>query len=303
MIIQIIKNILKPIRAFVLRAYYTRQVNKTKPPYILCECYMITKNGKVKVNNWGDDLNSFLFEYATGLKVINIPFSKMFNKGFSNVYSLIGSILNFYSLDKKVVYGTGIMNPKGPVRGMPEQIISVRGPKTREVLLERGISCPEKYGDPVLLLPCLYKVKGQKHNKPVIIPNMGTFDEDITLIEKLAEKLDAKILDLRNYNKWTDPIDEICGASFVISESLHGLIVAETYNIPSVWVDFISHPDYWNFKYEDFYGSIGKKESIIEIRKVEDVDAALEKVRKWEKGNIDYQELKNLFPFEAEWVE
>ena len=89
----------------------------------------------------------------------------------------------------------------------------------------------------------------------------------------------------------------------MISESLHGLIVAETYGIPNVWVEFIQHPDYWDFKFDDFYGSIGKDERIIKIKRVDDVEKACKKIETWKRGNIDYEKLKSLFPFQAHWLD
>ena len=58
---------------------------------------------------------------------------------------------------------------------------------------------------------------------------------------------------MAKYEEWTDIIDSIAGSEFVVSESLHGLIVAEAYGVPSVWVELTEHPDWWSFKYNDFY--------------------------------------------------
>ncbi|MFQ8823549.1 MAG: polysaccharide pyruvyl transferase family protein [[Ruminococcus] lactaris] len=44
---------------------------------------------------------------------------------------------------------------------------------------------------------------------------------------------------MSKYENWTDIIDLICSCKMVLSESLHGLIVAESYSIPSVWVEII----------------------------------------------------------------
>ena len=65
-------------------------------------------------------------------------------------------------MDNKIVYGTGAMNPNWKIIGKPNKIISVRGPKTRQVFVSNGIYCPECYGDPVLLLPVFYKKNVEK---------------------------------------------------------------------------------------------------------------------------------------------
>ena len=108
---------------------------------VFCECYMCHSIKPFVHHNWGDDLNKYFFEYVSNIKIFNIPFSKIKYLSDITSYSLIGSIITFYNLDKKIIYGSGIMKPFDQIIGIPEKIISVRGPKTREVLLKRGMNC------------------------------------------------------------------------------------------------------------------------------------------------------------------
>lgn len=267
---------------------------------IICECFMFRQNGKFQKNNWGDDLNKYFFEFITDKYVINIPFTSI-NKEIPNnikCFSMIGSILNFYNLDNKIIYGSGIIDPLTPINGKPRRIISVRGPKTRDVLNEHGILCPASYGDPALMLPLFYKPRLTNNKKRVVvIPNMGS-DYELYSIKIIQEHYDAVLLDLKKYNNWTDVIDVIANSKFVISESLHGIIVAETYNIPNVWVEFVEHPSYWNFKFEDFYESI-IKEGMSSIKLYLNIDfCSIDKaITTWKKGIINYNELRNQIPF------
>lgn len=66
------------------------------------------------------------------------------------------------------------------------------------------------------------------------------------------------------------------------------MIVAEIYGIPNVWVAFKDHPDYWNFKIEDYYGSIVKEERIIKLKDIVATEVNKRKIDKWGKGNIEY---------------
>ena len=97
-------------------------------------------------------------------------------------------------------------------------------------------------------------------------------------------------------------MDEIAGSKFIISESLHGLIVAETYNIPCLWVEFIDHTkinDDWSFKFRDFYESIGKYNmKSIKLYEGFNFDSLLKLRDTWKQGNIDYDTLLKYFPFE-----
>ncbi len=220
---------------------------------------------------------------------------------------MIGSILGFYNLTDTIIYGTGIMTASSPLQGKPDKIISVRGPLTRQALLNNGIDCPENYGDPALLLPVFYKppVSQRKNMSISIIPNMGTFRKSypVPVVEELLSVHHCSLIDMTHYEKWTDIIDAIASSSFIISESLHGLITAETYNIPCVWVEFIDHNtapfnDDWSFKFRDFYESIGKH-NMASIKLYEGYDfAQLLKLKdQWRPGTIDYAKLLSLFPF------
>ncbi len=148
-------------------------------------------------------------------------------------YLLIGSILTSFNLSHITIWGAGIINDNNVdrIRGVPDRICAVRGPRTRKELLKKGIACPEVYGDPALLLPRFYQPTVNRHYSMGIIPHWGDFDKDD--VRRLKADPRVKFIKVQGYNYWTDFIDEICSCDFVISSSLHGLIIAEAYGIPS----------------------------------------------------------------------
>jgi len=102
---------------------------------------------------------------------------------------------------------------------------------------------------------------------------------------------------VRDYEKWTDFIDEICSCDFVISSSLHGLIIAEAYGIPSQWVEFGTYVDGWEFKYYDFYESIGKMNEVpLKINETTTYETIMEKKSNWSRGSIDLDKLMAACP-------
>jgi pyruvyltransferase len=48
-------------------------------------------------------------------------------------------------------------------------------------------------------------------------------------------------------------VSEICASEKIISSSLHGIIIAESYGVPAVFLQ--DREDALNFKYEDWYES------------------------------------------------
>ena len=55
---------------------------------------------------------------------------------------------------------------------------------------------------------------------------------------------------------WKCWVDELCACEYVISSSLHGLILAEAYHIPTLWATFSDNINGGTFKYMDYYKSI-----------------------------------------------
>lgn len=58
-----------------------------------------------------------------------------------------------------------------------------------------------------------------------------------------------------------DVVDAIAGARAVVSSSLHGLVLAQAYQIPWVWVRIDDHPIGGQFfKFEDFFSTLDGSE-------------------------------------------
>lgn len=290
-------NIKKLLCTIVYVLYVYALVIGNKGNVIFAECYIRYSIFRFRKQNWGDDLNKYLWEYVTGRKFFSIPYSKIILKTF-DCYSLIGSIISFYNLDNKIIYGSGLISPYDEINGKPQKIYSLRGPLTRECMVRAGIECPEKYGDPAILLPLFYRPILKKERRGSVILNMGTDKTNNTCFYELCRHMDLNVIDLVNYNNWTDIIDEIANSKFVISESLHGLIVAETYGVPNVWVEFKNHPNYWDFKFNDYFASIGKNEKIIRLQDGIHYDIIINKISSWEKADIDYRKMLSYVPFE-----
>ena len=203
----------------------------------------------------------------------------------------IGSIITFYSLKNAIICGSGILNGKTKynIKGSTKKICIVRGPLTQKTLSEKGYDCPLVYGDPALLLPLYYKPNIIKKWKICIIPHFEDFSSPIIQEILSLNSPEIHIIRMRGYKKWTDVIDEICNCDLVFSSSLHGLIVAETYHIPNYWISLNNYVEGWNFKFKDFYFSIGKQISNpITITKLEDFFDLYQKKNEWKVGKIDY---------------
>lgn len=221
--------------------------------------------GCVEHNNWGDDINIFMLRRVTTsfiipFKAYAYPHSIGF-RGISSypIISAIGSVLHLIKKQNTIVWGSGLINENLVPSICPQKILAVRGPLTRKALLSQGYDCPEVYGDPALLLPYVYSPKKkQKKYRLGIVPHYVDFYKEE--LKKFIKDEEVLIISMFDYKKWTDVIDQINSCEVVASSSLHGLIVAEAYKVPNVWVE-IREPLIGDmsrrFKYHDFFMSIG----------------------------------------------
>ncbi len=144
----------------------------------------------------------------------------------------VGSLIAMSKFDA-VIWGSGIhcldtsrklMTQAGYVE---YDIRAVRGPITDFLLRTAGYETSGIYGDPAVLMPLFYQPAVEK-NYPV------------SLIAHLSTKEKYKNLDIHLIDVETDDyqffIDEICASQKVISSSLHGIILAESYGIPAVFL-------------------------------------------------------------------
>lgn len=131
-------------------------------------------------------------------------------------------------------------------------IRAVRGPLSRKYLMKLGHQVPEVYGDPAILMPLIYAglTGGGKEYEVSVIPQLVT--------EKgIREKYpDAHIISM-NTNNYESVIDQISQSKLIISSSLHGVILADAYGVPSVWYRGLQKDI--DFKYLDYYASTGRK--------------------------------------------
>ena len=268
---------------------------------LLINAYVFYEKGKVKHENWGDDINYyFLSEICKRPIGMFDRFSLAFRFKFTN-YLVIGSTIDMLCRENTEVWGAGIIDGTKPLKCKPKKVYAVRGPLTRKVLLEQGVDCPEIYGDPALLVSKYYQPKVKKKYKYGFIAHVSNLDKIEHLLldgMPIKDREDTLIIDLSKYDKWTDIPDQIYSCESIISSSLHGLIMAEAYNIPNVWIEFGKPLIGGHFKFHDFFLSIGK--SIAPLC----VDSKLKssqlnfEIDKWQKGVIDICPLINACPFE-----
>lgn len=202
-----------------------------------------------RTQNFGDSLNPLLLKKLTGK---NIQWVKSYSPNIH--YITMGSILDSATKDT-IVWGAGFISQESHCFEKPKKVCAVRGPKSREKLLADGIECPKIYGDPALLLPKIYQPSIKKTHKLGIIPHF--VDKQHPWFETIKNHKNIKIIDIQNPDLFA-VVDDILSCENIASSSLHGMIVSDAYQIPSLWIEFSNNVIGEGFKFIDYFLSVNR---------------------------------------------
>lgn len=170
------------------------------------------------------------------------------------------------------VWGCGWKgSPLSPQRQQQITVHAVRGPHTVAGL---GLPADTPLGDPALLLPRLTKLRMAPHGHTIVVPHyhrarlmavqqrrhLTGCDEVVSPLVFQAQGLGRRgwgrqalgmskawlRLGVRTFTPWT-AVERITGATFVLTGSLHGAILAQAYGIPWAAYDdgYIDAPAKW----------------------------------------------------------
>lgn len=218
--------------------------------------------------NWGDALNPVLIKMISGETPHNMNHTHLVDIVHNPVYLVVGSILE-YADKNSVVWGAGFISKDSKVVEPPKKIYAVRGPLTRELLIEQGIPCPGIYGDPALLLPRYYNPTIEKKYKMGFIPHYAEWDS------KIAQTYnnDPTVLTIDITSGIYNVVNQILSCDRIESSALHGLIIADAYSIPSTWLHLSNKIIGGWFKFNDYfeakkYVNLDKLMSVCPFKKV-----------------------------------
>lgn len=176
--------------------------------------------------NFGDELNLHIISYLTNKRIKRVEKNNVDLIG-------IGSILDWFP--KRVtpyeVWGSGTLSPKELLSDESYNISLLRGPLTKS-LLKNEISVP--YGDPGILTSLLWdKSSQQKYDWGLIVHHAQVKSP---WVKKLIENTPNSTLISVKTGDMSKLMSQISCCKNIASTSLHGLIVADSYCIPNIWL-------------------------------------------------------------------
>ena len=193
--------------------------------------------------NFGDYLSLKLVERIVGGPVRTYTKKK---KNMDRKMLAIRSIF-YFACDQDVVWGSGINGKrlnKEDYQFSDLDIRAVRGPLTRQFFLENfNIDCPEVYGDPALLFPYFFPEFKKKENP--------SRDYIVILHYSEHQLADDPVHYVNSTDPWNEVLEKILDSPFVISSSLHGVVMAEAFGIPARLLRITDNEPM--FKFQDYY--------------------------------------------------
>lgn len=247
-----------------------------------------------KKYNWGDDINPVLVDLLSSKQAIPYQFCWFKHRH----YLCIGSIIQWYCDRNAIIWGSGLLYP---VRHLnhPRKVLAVRGPLTRQCLLENGINCPEVYGDPALIFPKFYHPRIAKKYKLGIICHESEISEISEIYIPQMRTKECLLIDIKHYHSWHSFIDQILSCEIILSSSLHGIIISDAYGVPNLWCKFTNYEaPYEGFKFKDYFLSVGKSVDTpfsLQNKKISEIEAIV--FNQWKKPEIDLNPLLDACPF------
>lgn len=262
----------------------TRSNAKTELSVFWCR-----RDGGVK-KNFGDDMSPLILECATGRKVYYEDPKKADVIGIGSILQLLCSrkkavrslayrAINLRRL-RPVVWGSGTTgvdaSGKLPLTDFVPwhlDIRAVRGPETERKL---GIQCGV-FGDPALLASKFWPRPSIKMRRIGIVPHYA--DMGSPEMERVKFHFpDAKIISVEG--EVEQVVNEITSCEIVLSSSLHGLIIADSYGIPNYRLVLGDRLTGGDFKFRDYSRGVGRPEI---------VPFSIDLGKQGFVGNFDYQ--------------
>ncbi|TKJ96929.1 hypothetical protein PlfCFBP13513_16140 [Plantibacter flavus] len=214
--------------------------------------------------NFGDEMNRSVLQYVTGRDVVWAPSNR------AEVVA-IGSILDLYLKNpgNAAVWGTGlralpIPGSEARMRSELRTILAVRGPRTADAL---GVDPSVPIGDPGLLAPALIdRTLVQRTSQVMFVPHFRVWHTR----EGRAELAAARRRGIEIVPPNLHPVEvvrRLASARFVLSSSLHGVIVSHALGVPAQLISVNDGGTEPGFKFQDYFESVGASEGALPMPK------------------------------------
>lgn len=199
--------------------------------------------------NFGDRISEDIVAFVSGR---DIEWRRPKNAELFGVGSIMKAVRRHFvegGESRATVWGSGVMMPMNRDFVSHTDFAAVRGPITREFLALNV----DVYGDPGLLMPFVLQEKIKQSGTIGVVPHW----EHLPRFSKLLEQFgDDVVLISPQQDNHLDVVRQIASCSAVFSSSLHGLIIADAYGVPNVWLDPKGIHPHAHLKFYDYAAGV-----------------------------------------------
>lgn len=240
-------------------------------------------------SNFGD-----LLSLALSQKLAPLIRFKMINpyEDYDEVNLIsIGSILKGADIHS-LVWGSGFIDTKENLHSKPKAIYAVRGPLTNKKIQQQGLPSAKVLGDPACLITLFFDQNIATQYKYGVVPHYC--DKEDLRITKLIKNDNVLIIDTQQNPETV--IQQIKSCQYILSSSLHGIICADAFNIPAVYLKLSNRLAGNGFKFIDYFLSCGRNNHLPYVP-IDEIDfhQAFKKIEIF-KNKINKQALQDSFP-------
>jgi pyruvyltransferase len=205
--------------------------------------------------NFGDEISPKIVEMLASSRVVHAdPLTCRMASTGSILWKVIAGYMKERRSDPLLVWGSGLMQPIRLSVPTTVTIAAVRGPLTRYSLPNAPVM---PLGDPGLFARELFEsVRVEKRIRVGLIPHQG--EKNTPILAEVAAALPGCELISINGPNITDVARSMKSCDFIVSSSLHGLIVADSFGIPNAWMKIGEIHEAAEYKFYDYFISVDR---------------------------------------------
>jgi hypothetical protein len=189
--------------------------------------------------NFGDDINPALFSLLG-----DRPMRLQTNRARPHFLGM-GSILE-KATAHSIVLGSGFLRPPAAKVVTSARIVAVRGKLSREAL---GAGDEILLGDPMVLLDHVFRPAPGKRHALGVVPHVS----EVAAFRRRACP-GLRVIDPAE-SPWK-VVEAIASCERIMSQSLHGLIVADALGVPNLWLAPSASMAGGEFKFHDYFSTL-----------------------------------------------
>jgi len=200
---------------------------------------------------WFTDVLNF-GDLITPLLLRHYGYSPIYERPWRAELVATGSILEHLPNDfRGIILGSGFIEEKSRMSFPKARVLALRGELSRQRV---GVTQKLALGDPGLLASEVMPRREQKKFTLGIVPHH--LEKSNPVFGRLMRRLGHDVTLIDAQGKPQTVFASIDQCEHILSSSLHGLIVADSLEIPNRW---IAADRLWGgrFKFDDYYSSIG----------------------------------------------